>query len=86
MTDTPKAASMSLGDANDLLTSPGQMFEMEDVDIFGVTTRTWKQAPQSLRVVLDLSLGHGEKDYIVYEDERISFEEHYRRASTLAHR
>ena len=36
--------------------------------------------------VLDLSLGHGDADFLVYEDERTSFAEHYRIAATLAHR
>ena len=30
--------------------------------------------------------GHGEADFLVYEDERLSFDEHFRAAATLAHR
>src|ERR1039458_6223284 len=52
------------------LTAPGQMFEMEELDIRGVPTRTWKNAPPSLRAVLDLSLQHGDATFLVYEDER----------------
>jgi long-chain acyl-CoA synthetase len=33
-----------------------------------------------------MSAAHGEAIFIVYEDERTSFAEHYRNASTLAHR
>ena len=47
---------MSIAEANATLTAPGQLFEMEELDIRGVPTRTWKNAPPSLRVVLDLSL------------------------------
>ena len=32
------------------------------------------------------SLGHGDKTFLVYEDERTTFAEHYRIACTLAHR
>jgi len=68
------------------LTGPNQLFEMEEREIRGVILRTWKAAPPTLRSVLDLSLGHGDADFVVYEDERMSFARHYRMASTLAHR
>ncbi len=66
------------------LTATGQPFEMEDMTIRGIPTRTWKTAPSSLRSVLELSSLHGEKDFLVYEDERVTFEEHFRIAATLA--
>jgi long-chain acyl-CoA synthetase len=81
--DTP---SESIEEATAELTAPGQLFEMEEVVIRGVPTRTWKNQPPSLRGVFDMSAGHGEKTFMVYEDERVSFAEHYRMASTLAHR
>jgi long-chain acyl-CoA synthetase len=76
---------LSLQEATEQLTAPGQMFEMEVVDIFGVPTRVWKGCPASLRQVLELSRLHGTADFLVYEDERITFEEHFRRAATVAH-
>ncbi len=88
-TSTPapdQPASISVAEANATLTAPGQLFEMEDRDIRGISTRTWKNAPETLRTILDLSLGHGDKTFLVYEDERTSFAEHYRIACTLAHR
>ena len=81
--DTP---TVSIAEANATLTAPGQIFEMEELDIRGVPTRTWKNAPPSLRAVLDLSLQHGDATFLVYEDERTTFAEHYRIACTLAHR
>ncbi len=81
--DTPK---MSLEEANAQLTAPGQIFEMEEVDIRGVPTRVWKNAPASLRTVFDMSAAHGDAIFMVYEDERISFAEHYRMSATMAHR
>ncbi|GGK86893.1 fatty acid--CoA ligase [Sphaerisporangium melleum] len=50
----------------------------------GSTVRTWKHAPETFRALLDNSRLHGEQIFLVYEDERISYEEHYRRAATLA--
>ena len=81
--DTP---AMSIADADAALTAPGQLFEMEELDIRGVPTRTWKNAPASLRAILDMSLAHGDAPFLVYEDERTTFAEHYRMACTLAHR
>jgi long-chain acyl-CoA synthetase len=78
--------AVTIAEANATLTAPGQPFEMEELDIRGVSTRTWKNAPPSLRTVLDLSLGHGDATFLVYEDERTTFAEHYRIACTLAHR
>src|ERR1700733_15730795 len=77
---------MSIADANEALTAPGQLFEMEALDIRGVPTRTWKNAPPSLRAIMDMSLAHGDATFLVYEDERTTFAEHYRIACTLAHR
>ncbi len=80
------APPMSMAEANATLTAPGQLFEMEEMDIRGVPTRIWKHAPSSLRAVMDMSLGHGDAVFLVYEDERTTFAEHYRIACTLAHR
>jgi long-chain acyl-CoA synthetase len=81
MPDTP---SMSIEEATRTITAPGQMFEMEEVEIRGVPTRVWKNCPASLRVVLELSHGHGEQDYLVYEDERTTYAESFRMAATIA--
>ncbi len=56
-----------------------------EADIRGIPTRTWKTAPATLRAVLELSAPHGDKDFLVYEDERITFAEHFRTVATLAH-
>ncbi len=78
--------SMTLQEADAALTAPGQLFEMEELDIRGVPTRTWKHAPPSLRAVMDMSVAHGDAVFLVYEDERTTFAEHYRIACTLSHR
>jgi long-chain acyl-CoA synthetase len=86
MTTTGDTPTMSVAEANATLTAAGQPFEMETCEIRGIPTRTWKNAPPSLRAILDLSLGHGDATFLVYEDERTSFAEHYRIACTLARR
>jgi long-chain acyl-CoA synthetase len=86
MTVVNDTTPISIAEANETLTAPGQLFEMEELDIRGIATRTWKNAPASLRTVLNLSLAHGDATFLVYEDERTSFADHYRIACTLAHR
>ncbi|MGH9046492.1 MAG: long-chain fatty acid--CoA ligase, partial [Acidimicrobiales bacterium] len=82
----PTDPVLSLAEATAALTAPGQLFEMEEKEIWGVRVRTWKAAPPSLRTVLDLSLGYGDAEFLVYGDRRITFDAHYRLAATLAHR
>ncbi len=68
------------------LTAPGQAFEMEEVEIRGVCTRVWKHAPRSAQDIIQLSRGHGAADFLVYEDEHVTFVDHYRLAAAFAHR
>ncbi|HUA95701.1 MAG TPA: hypothetical protein VMB82_09265, partial [Acidimicrobiales bacterium] len=51
---------LSVAEATATLTGPGQLFEMDTVEIRGIATRVWRSAPPSLRLVLDLSLGYGD--------------------------
>ncbi len=56
---------------------------MEDVVVRGVPLRAWKSAPADLRAVFELSAAHGDKTFLVYEDERVTFDEHYRTVAAL---
>jgi len=95
VTDTTTAASaptaapawpaMSIAQAHGMLTAPGMPFEMEELNIRGVQTRVWKNAPPSLRDVLLLAKTHGEKVFLVYEDERVTYDAFYRAAAAFAH-
>jgi hypothetical protein len=41
------------------------MFEMDTVEIRGIPTRVWKNAPPSLATVLQMSRGFGDKTFLV---------------------
>jgi long-chain acyl-CoA synthetase len=82
MSDAP----LSIDDATAQMTAPGQMFETERTTVKGIEMTVWKHAPANMRVVLDLSRAHGTRDCLVYEDQRVTFEEHYRIVATLANR
>ncbi|SNS70112.1 class I adenylate-forming enzyme family protein [Sphingopyxis indica] len=81
----PAWPKMSLAEATALLTAPGARFEMETVEIRGVPTRVWKNAPSDLGALLDLSRTHGERPFTILDDERVSYEANWRATATLAH-
>jgi steroid-24-oyl-CoA synthetase len=77
---------LSLADATAKMTAPGSLFETERASVNGVEMTVWKHAPATLRQILDLSLSHASNDFLVYQGQRFTVDEHYRAASTLAHR
>jgi long-chain acyl-CoA synthetase len=76
----------SLEEVRAVVTAPGQLFEMEEAEIHGVRTRVWKNALPSLRSLLEVTRLHGDATFLVYEDDRLTFEEHFRHAATFARR
>ncbi|MFI6512831.1 class I adenylate-forming enzyme family protein [Streptosporangium sp. NPDC050855] len=78
--------SITHDDVQARLTAPGQLFELEEVASHGGTVKTWKHAPKDFRALLEISRLHGDKVFLTYEDEHVTYEEHYRRACTLARR
>jgi long-chain acyl-CoA synthetase len=76
--------AMSLAAAHEALTRPGSPFEIEERDIRGVRTRVWKNAPLTLREAFIAGRSHKDKTFLVYRDERVSFEELCRAALAVA--
>ena len=68
-----------------ILTAPGMRFEMEEVDIRGVKTRVWKNAPPNLRAIALLGASHGDRTFTIYQDERVTYDAWFRAVATLAH-
>jgi len=68
------------------LTAPGAPFEIETVEIGGRPVRVWKHAPASVAALLEAGAQRGgDSDFLVYQGERISHAEHFRRVAALAH-
>ncbi|HVY88781.1 MAG TPA: AMP-binding protein, partial [Hyphomonadaceae bacterium] len=85
MADTAKTfPAMSIPQANAALTAPGAKFELEEKVIGGVTFRTYKNAPQTLRALILNSVNWGTREYLVYQDERVTFSAHYKAVAHLA--
>ena len=59
---------------------------METIDIRGVSTRIWKNAPPNLAIVAQFARGHGERIFTIYEEERVSYDAHFRAVANLATR
>ena len=67
------------------LTAPGADFEIGVTDIRGNPTRYYKNAPPSLREIWLSSAQFAERDYLVYEDERLTYAQtHANVASVVA--
>ncbi len=67
----------------DQLTSQGP-FEITETNIRGIPTRTYKDAPCSLRDVWLSSAAFAEREYLVYEDERWTYADAHRDVAAIA--
>ncbi len=76
--------AMSIQQAYAILTAPGMPTEMEDAVIRGIPHRVWKNAPPTLRDVVAFGRQHGEKVFLVHEDERVTFEAFHRAVASFA--
>ena len=76
---------MSLAEVERLLCVPGSPYEIETIPINGIATRCWKNQPPNLAAVARMvRAGFGDSTFLVYEDERISYEGWYRATAALA--
>ena len=76
--------SMTFLEANTAVTGPGQIFELIDGEVRGVKMKVFKNAPTHLGQVFAGSRGHGDKTFLVYEDEIITFAQAADRIDALA--
>ena len=68
----------------DMLTAEGMPFVTERQNIRGVDYKVFVNQPGNLRNIWQMMLGHGDKEYIVYGDERYSFTDTVAKASMMA--
>ncbi len=74
----------TIAECNALMTAPGARFELEEKVIHGVRMNTYRHAPPTLRHCLLNSVNWGERDYLVYQDERVTFSAHFKAAAHFA--
>jgi long-chain acyl-CoA synthetase len=66
------------------LDAPGSPFATTMSEVRGVTMKTFVSAPPTMRVIWENSIGHADKDYIVYEDERYTYADIHAQVRKLA--
>ena len=59
------------------LTAPDTPFELKDFEVAGRIRKGFAGAPADLVQLLQAGRGHGDKPFIVYEDQRLSFDEFF---------
>ena len=64
------------------LTQKGQIFETREYkNNFGIITNEYASFPDSLRKYFDFALMHGDKEFLVFEEERFTFVEAFKIAA-----
>lgn len=66
------------------ITSPGAFFELQDVELDGVTYRAYKHAPATLIDVFEAGRAHGDIEFVVYEGRRYTYTRFYAEVDALA--
>jgi long-chain acyl-CoA synthetase len=67
------------------LTGPGGPFEIAEIEVRGIPVKTFKSAPPHMRALWEITAFHGDKPYIVYEDEHYTYAEINAQVRALAH-
>lgn len=66
------------------LTAPGAPFEVERIEVRGSLMPAYKNAPSSLRDFWLSTAVFGQREYLIYEEERLTYEEVHLRVSSVA--
>jgi long-chain acyl-CoA synthetase len=69
----------------DELTAPGAQFAVTEITVRDVPIRVFESALPSMRFVWEMTAGFGDRDYVVYEDERYTYAEADAIVRALAH-
>ncbi|MCP3419612.1 acyl--CoA ligase [Bradyrhizobium brasilense] len=77
---------LSIPEAHALLTAPGAPFEIQEEVIRGISTRVWKNTPATLRDIFINGMRFKDREFLVYENDRITFDSFARASLTLTYR
>ncbi len=85
-TTEPVLGQMTEAESLAHLTGPGGEFELVDETVRGIEYKVFKNMARSLREVYEQArLDHGDKEFLVFEDTRLTYAEVYERAAAIAH-
>ena len=65
-------------------TGPGGPFEVVTEDVLGAPTLCYKDAPGSVRDIWLSTLQYADRDYLIYNDERLTYGETHQRVASIA--
>jgi long-chain acyl-CoA synthetase len=75
MNDRPKNwPALSLEEAHARLTAPGATFETTETVVRGVALRVWKQVPATAAEAFAQARAHGDREFLIYQDERVTYQ------------
>lgn len=81
----PNWPAMSIAEANAALAAPGSPVEVEDTVVDGVPSKGYTNAPPNIHSILFLAaMTHPDRDYIVYQDERVTYKAMLRAVENFA--
>ena len=66
------------------LTAPGAPFEVETITVRGIDIRSYKVAPPNVRALWLSTAAFGDRDYLVYENERLTYAQSHEQAASIA--
>ncbi|HSS10797.1 MAG TPA: class I adenylate-forming enzyme family protein [Acidimicrobiales bacterium] len=73
-------------EAVELIVREDPYYQLERFEIAGVPWRVYRAAMPSLRAIFQSTTQFGDREFLVYGDERLTFAEHYRLVAGLASR
>jgi long-chain acyl-CoA synthetase len=76
---------MSVAEAHAALSTPGAPLEMEEVEVRGARIRSWKNQPATLRDVLAHGRRFADREFLVFEDERVTYGAFFKAVAAFAH-
>ncbi len=66
------------------LTAPGATFEIEEIPVRGTKIRAFKNGPKTVRELWLSTAAYGDREYIVYQDERLTYAQAHRDVAAIA--
>ncbi len=70
--------------AREMATASGTLFEVGTTNVGGQSLLSYIHAPQSMRDLWLLATGHGDAEYLVYKDERLTYKQSARDVAAFA--
>lgn len=77
--------SMTFQQACETVCAPGTMFELGKAEIRGIPTTVFSAAPPNIRTLFALAAAHGDAEFVIYEDERITMSQLLTQSAQIGH-